>query len=313
MQKFPVYIVNLPAANERRENAIRQFAELDMHVDVVTACNGRDPDFPFHEYKHLISVDIDPDRPFSPTTFACYLSHARCWEKLLASDDPYALVVEDDMSLNVAALERLDLQACDKSFDFIYVNSRTHRWTDRCAMMKYANRVKFESRGWKISYLHRRARNLYYRLLQRVVPRERIYRDKPFIRVSDVLLDRIQNGYFKHQVREGAKKLLSIMRDRKIDSSAVDFSMQFHSISLEHLNRLSSLCEKKIPPILHRFLTKEIGHQSIELKSYIYIDGPIVYLSNLSSESSIAGVAVFSFGERFETSLIESIRDSTGR
>ncbi len=296
----------------------RQLDQVGADFRVIEACDGRDPGFPFQDYRHLVNNTVDPAKTFSPTTFACYLSHAKFWRELLASSAPYALVLEDDMQLNAEAFRSFDPSACPEHFDFVYVNSRPHRWLNWCAMLKFSRRVRYEEKGRKMGRLHRRVRNLYYRKLEHLIPADKAFSGEVHVRVSDVLFRRLKQNLFSIQVpssgtdgyfisRKGAAALLDIMESRGINNSAIDHVMQFHSLTADHMKQLKQFPESALPVYLKRFLDAEQEHIPAELQSYVYSQSPLVYLSTLSAESDIRSTSGVPFGRYFNLSEGEGV------
>ncbi|RHJ94906.1 glycosyltransferase family 25 protein [Parabacteroides bouchesdurhonensis] len=94
------YIMNLKDSIERREHALREVAKYPfMDAEIVDAING----------KQLNDEEID--RVFDIKKFkrrygrlpvkgeiGCTLSHRKCYHYLLSTDEPYALILEDDVS-----------------------------------------------------------------------------------------------------------------------------------------------------------------------------------------------------------------------
>lgn len=304
MHSLPIYVINLENSRDRLSNVEEQCADVDSPLTVVRAIDGRNQDFSLHQYTDLFSVEKRSQVSRQLTTFACYLSHAKCWETLLKSNETHALIIEDDICLHRTALSNLDIEACQESFDVIFVNSRTHRWTDRSAAMKFSHRIRLESKGRQTSKTQRRFRNVFFKLLSKLLPQEKFVRDRSYVSVSEVILRRIKQGYYRHKMpacggdgyilsRQGAEKLLSIMHSRKINDIAVDHSIQFHSLSSEARTVLRELPVSSKPEILNQFLEREKNAVPIELKSYIYVNGPVVSQGKYSNASNIRDVKLY--------------------
>ncbi len=292
MLSAPVYLINLKSAAERRRHAIAQLNNIGISPDVIDAFDGNNENFPFHEYASLFPNDHEQNPQFHPTTFACYLSHAACWEKLLKSDSSYALIVEDDLVLHEDKIDSfvIDDVGLFDTFDVIYVNSRTRRWLNRSSSLKFKHRIYLEARGRGLTDWQKMYRHAVFKLLPYFLADEKWSEGQAFVNVSDVLTHRIKDGYFARGIpasggdgyilsKRGASKLLQIMKTRRINSS-VDFHMQFYSLSQGSIDTLNKLPVARLPKEFNTFVTQEkIAQQlyePINLESYIYVNGPII-------------------------------------
>lgn len=95
------YIINLQRSPERKEymqNLLHEMTSLD--IEFIEGVDG-----------HQIS-DADKDKMFDTAKFekryyhkcrageiGCTLSHQKCYQKIICSDNPYALILEDDIIL----------------------------------------------------------------------------------------------------------------------------------------------------------------------------------------------------------------------
>jgi GR25 family glycosyltransferase involved in LPS biosynthesis len=99
MQSF---IIHMSSSTSRRENADLLLATLP-NARLVEAVDGRVPD-------QVVGVKVlpgdhhDPRYPFplGPGEVGCFLSHRKCWEMIANGDADYALIAEDDLSIDPA-------------------------------------------------------------------------------------------------------------------------------------------------------------------------------------------------------------------
>lgn len=92
------YVINLPKDTERRQSVVRELNKLScLDLEFVDAVYGRelgreklDNLFDFKKSKSYHSNDVTLGE------VGCTLSHFECYKKLLASDQEFALIVEDD-------------------------------------------------------------------------------------------------------------------------------------------------------------------------------------------------------------------------
>lgn len=97
--KIKTYIVNLPNDSDRRTSIFKELNKLTcLDPEIIEAVNGKELGreklgkiFDFKKCGKYLSVDI------ALGEIGCTLSHFECYKKLLASDQNYALIVEDDI------------------------------------------------------------------------------------------------------------------------------------------------------------------------------------------------------------------------
>ncbi|MCY6319736.1 glycosyltransferase family 25 protein [Bacteroides uniformis] len=105
------YIINLKRSVDRRIYMEGQCRKLPfLNVEYINAVDGRNmsPDertaaFDEKEFEKRYSVKVRPGE------IGCTLSHQKCYKKIVEEHLPYALILEDDISLSVdikAALEK---------------------------------------------------------------------------------------------------------------------------------------------------------------------------------------------------------------
>jgi glycosyl transferase, family 25 len=92
----PIFIVNLPAAVERRASAAAQLARLGLEPTFVDAVNGRSPELDLDRLLDREGRLRRAPKPLSPGEIGCYLSHWKILQTLVEQDIPQALVLEDD-------------------------------------------------------------------------------------------------------------------------------------------------------------------------------------------------------------------------
>ncbi|MBX8784742.1 glycosyltransferase family 25 protein [Ochrobactrum sp. GRS2] len=92
-------VINLDRSADRLSHCHHQFSQLKLQFERVPAVDGRnlEPD-------DIAKIGLSEDWP-KPTLseFACFMSHRKCWELLVASDDKYAAIFEDDIILTARA------------------------------------------------------------------------------------------------------------------------------------------------------------------------------------------------------------------
>ena len=102
MTPFPlVYVINLDGSDKRMADMRAELDREGVPFIRVPAVDGRGrPAHAFPEYRARRAVGF-LDRELLGGEVACSLSHLACVQRFLATDAPYALVLEDDSVLEV--------------------------------------------------------------------------------------------------------------------------------------------------------------------------------------------------------------------
>ena len=95
--KWPVFIISLPDAEERRGPLVRMLDQLQISHELIPAIDGRNS-LP-REYEQFIDRDLARarlGRDMTDGEFACALSHQQVYKRILSDGLPGAIVLEDD-------------------------------------------------------------------------------------------------------------------------------------------------------------------------------------------------------------------------
>mgnify|MGYP000002478680 CR=1 FL=1 len=114
-------IIHMPGSTKRAANVEHLLYSLPQ-AEVVEAVNGRA--VAADHVENLHPGDLHSPRypffPLSPGELGCFLSHRRCWQRIIDAGWDYALIVEDDLSLDPElwrdALTLIGQQASPESF-----------------------------------------------------------------------------------------------------------------------------------------------------------------------------------------------------
>ncbi len=123
-----IYVINRRVDEDRLARFAVSAAEFDLEFERIAALDGHDPLAPFFLYRDLLGDQFWGEDTIKPGAFACYLSHAAAWRRLLASEHEMALICEDDAVFArtpdalITAAEALD------GFDVIFANDRAVGW-----------------------------------------------------------------------------------------------------------------------------------------------------------------------------------------
>lgn len=92
-------VVNLDRSPDRWKAIKTQLDQLQIPVERLEAVDGKL--FSEEDVEKLTSsVHFSMGRDLERGEIGCFLSHRKCWKKLLDSDEKYALVLEDDLLLS---------------------------------------------------------------------------------------------------------------------------------------------------------------------------------------------------------------------
>lgn len=100
------FIIHLKGDAKRAPNVQQLLADLP-EAEVIDAVNGRDP-AQVAGVEVFAGSKLRPTYPFalSPGEVGCFLSHRRCWQRIVDEGLDCALIVEDDLQVAPAQLNR---------------------------------------------------------------------------------------------------------------------------------------------------------------------------------------------------------------
>jgi glycosyl transferase, family 25 len=90
------YIVNLARSPERRAHMVSELDKVDLEYEFVEGVDGRDLDI---SDARLVDSDWLREDPYWSGVVGCSLSHLKVYSKVLQTEAPKALVLEDDVVL----------------------------------------------------------------------------------------------------------------------------------------------------------------------------------------------------------------------
>lgn len=121
MRSMHSLIIHMPGSSNRAANVEHLLYSLP-EAEVVEAVNGRAVAADHADILHPGDLH-SPGYPFSPLApgeIGCFLSHRRCWQRIVAANWDYALIVEDDLALEAPpwtdTLALIARHATDESF-----------------------------------------------------------------------------------------------------------------------------------------------------------------------------------------------------
>lgn len=98
-----IFVINLDSSKDRFNGISKKFKDLNLDFERVSAVNGKIIDE--NEIKR-ITYPIDHKskvlfpRELTRGEIGCFLSHKKCWEKLINSNEQWAAIIEDDVKIS---------------------------------------------------------------------------------------------------------------------------------------------------------------------------------------------------------------------
>ncbi|MFK0162046.1 glycosyltransferase family 25 protein [Rhizobium sp. NPDC090279] len=135
LQTIPVYLINIDRAAERLAEIQRQSDEFGFRFERVDGVDGAL--VPRNQW-----IDVDHDRfqrrhgrTILPGEYGCYRSHLLALHRFLASGDEMAVIIEDDVALDIDFLARA-IAAKEAAPSAGLVKLVNHRWNGFRAMTR---------------------------------------------------------------------------------------------------------------------------------------------------------------------------------
>ncbi|WP_414709285.1 glycosyltransferase family 25 protein [Rhizobium sp.] len=94
--RLKTYLINLDRAEDRLAFMSEELSRAGLSFERVSAVDGRNIVFPIPEFD-AAAYRRCHGRQANPSEVGCYLSHIECAKRFLASSEPHALILEDDL------------------------------------------------------------------------------------------------------------------------------------------------------------------------------------------------------------------------
>ncbi len=116
---WPIYIVSLRDAAQRRTQCARTMARLGLRFEFFDAVEGAK--LPHEEIAQVYDADANArlyKHPLSPPEIGCYLSHFALWQRIASGAQGGAFLLEDDFQAQpgladvLVAISRANLENC---------------------------------------------------------------------------------------------------------------------------------------------------------------------------------------------------------
>ena len=126
MQNFPIFVINLPTATERRLAVEKQLNTLGVNYEIVEGVFGNDQRVN-ERYDDRLAV-AERKKSLITGEKGCALAHALVYERMIKENIPLALIMEDDIVLpkNFLQIAEKEISKTERkwewlSFDYRYV------------------------------------------------------------------------------------------------------------------------------------------------------------------------------------------------
>ncbi|MEM7669676.1 MAG: FkbM family methyltransferase, partial [Pseudomonadota bacterium] len=120
----PVFVINRACDGDRLQRFRRAAKRLGIKPQRIAAIDGHRPDPPFAAWADYLADHFWGAPDIKPGALACYLSHMKAWQALIASGETHGLICEDDTELT-APQEEIDAAAAESgAADLVFVNDR---------------------------------------------------------------------------------------------------------------------------------------------------------------------------------------------
>lgn len=98
--KFKVFLINLDKSSERLARCQEFFEQFDIEFERIPAVYGKDlSEQQITEFYDSARNAVGYKKPLGVGELGCYLSHIKCWQKIIEEELDYALILEDDFKL----------------------------------------------------------------------------------------------------------------------------------------------------------------------------------------------------------------------
>ena len=118
---FKILVINLDRATERWDAASRQLTQWRSHVERISAADAKQlPEAILNQHYSLEGNKKCYHKLLTGSEKGCYLSHIRCWQKIIEEELDFAIILEDDFILT-SDLSRLikDIQQIHQKWHYL--------------------------------------------------------------------------------------------------------------------------------------------------------------------------------------------------
>ena len=117
----PIYLINLDQSTDRLANCDKLLKQHGLAYERVPGVLGKAlPDSEIERYYDREQNHKHYYRTLSQGEIGCFLSHRQCWQKILDSDAPFGVVLEDDINITGDVAKAIELiQGVEFEWDLV--------------------------------------------------------------------------------------------------------------------------------------------------------------------------------------------------
>jgi len=120
--KFKVFLINLDKSTDRRELCEAELNKYGVEFERVAGVYGKD--LAPAEIENVYSQTLNATRykkTMGVGEVGCYLSHIKCWEKIVDEKLDYAVILEDDFKLDDTFTEFPEVFSKLQNWDYVRI------------------------------------------------------------------------------------------------------------------------------------------------------------------------------------------------
>lgn len=128
-QDIPVWLISLERATERRANMQQRLAEIGLRYQIFDAVDGRANAQDLEATVDRAAFERNTGGTLLPGKMGVYQSHLQVWNRLIASDAPIGLILEDDVVFHDDFCHAVDVAlSAQDHWDLIRFNAIRAKW-----------------------------------------------------------------------------------------------------------------------------------------------------------------------------------------
>lgn len=158
--KFKIFVINLDSSKGRWSKIKSQLDEFKLEYERIPAVDGKlisSSNKMYDSSKNRTHFHIN----MSKGEIGCYLSHIKCWKKIIDEKLDYAIIIEDDVKIlqDLSKIKELLNANLFPEWDYIKIgetpirrNSRVVKKIEDYSIVKYSKKVPTGAFGQIVSY-----------------------------------------------------------------------------------------------------------------------------------------------------------------
>lgn len=139
---LPIFVINLDTEVDRWEELASNASAAGLSLRRVSAMDGRGLPIENWSGVDFATAKTQNGREVLPTEYACYQSHLTALREFLDEDEPYGLIIEDDVAFDDDTVRRIEaIIAAVPSFDAIKLTTHRTGLFIRAAATSYGDEI----------------------------------------------------------------------------------------------------------------------------------------------------------------------------